>query len=517
MAPVRDSLARDVATVGAATLLSRLLGFARDLGVAALLGAGAVSDAFFVAMLIPNLFRRLLAEGALNSAFVPAWMRVRAAKGASGAQQFGEEVMGTMLLVLGSLVLLCTALAPTLVHLLAPGFTADEQRLGLAATYLRIVLPYVTIAGLIAVAAAALNAERRVAAVSFGLIVYNAVALAALGLIAFGGVSLNPGIILSAAVVLAGIAQVVLVGTALVRLSNPPIHPRLVQSLETRRFFALALPGIIAAGIPQLKLIAGAMVASSSQNAVSWLYYAYRLYELPLGVISVAIASVMSPVIAAGVRTGKATDAQSRALELALGLALPAAIGIGVLAKPIAESLFEHGAFGPRDTAAVAGAIAGIAAGLPGHALEKVLGSISFAREDTQTPMAAALSGLVAAVAGALALFPLYGHIGVAIAIAGSGWIGALVLGIVLFHRGWLTVEPALSSRLGRITLTAIAMGAAICLLQVTAGTGATSSFVRLAALIVFVTVGVAVYMAGLQVLGVARIRDLLDAIRAKT
>src|SRR5262249_16127112 len=164
-------------------LLSRLLGFARDLGVAALLGAGMVSDAFFVAMLIPNLFRRLLAEGALNAAFVPAWMRIRAAKGASGTRQFGEEVLASVLVVLGSLGLSCRSLGRTLIHLLAPGFTADDERLGLAATYLRIVLPYVTIAGLVAVAAAALNAERRVGAVSFGLVVYNAVAIAALGLI----------------------------------------------------------------------------------------------------------------------------------------------------------------------------------------------------------------------------------------------------------------------------------------------------------------------------------------------
>jgi len=521
MATTRPSLARDVATVGMATLLSRLLGLARDLGIAAVLGAGLVSDAFFAAMLIPNLFRRLLAEGALNSAFVPAWIRIRADRGPTGTRDFAEQTLGTVLAALGSLALVCTLLAPALVHLVAPGFAAADPRFGLAVVYLRIALPYITIAGLVAVAAASLNAEGRVGAVSFGLVIYNAVAIAAVALIAFGHMTFNAGVILSASVVLAGLAQFLIIGAALLRLPAPPIHPRLGLSPETRRFFLLALPGIIAAGIPQLKLIAGAMVASPSPSAVSWLYYTYRLYELPLGIISVAIASVMAPLIAASVHAdnSQTREAQSRAVEIALGLALPAAFGIAILAEPIAATLFEHGAFGPRDTEAVAAAMAAIAAGLPGHALEKVFGSVSFAREDTRTPMLAALSGLATAVVAALALFPRYGHVGVAAAIAGSGWVGAAILGSVLARRRWLALDPAAGGRLPRIIVLAIAMGFVTYLAHMLLGLtlGAPTSFLpRIIELAALVTLGLAFYIMGLQSLGIARAREMMAALRGR-
>jgi putative peptidoglycan lipid II flippase len=159
MTTVRSSLARDVATVGTATLLSRLLGFVRDVGIAAVLGAGMTSDAFFAAMLIPNLFRRLLSEGALNAAFVPTWMRIGAHGGSDETQRFAEETFGAVLVGLGLLVLIATLLAPLLVHAVAPGFKIADQRFALAVSYLRIALPYVTIAGLVAVAAAVLNAQ----------------------------------------------------------------------------------------------------------------------------------------------------------------------------------------------------------------------------------------------------------------------------------------------------------------------------------------------------------------------
>jgi putative peptidoglycan lipid II flippase len=517
---VRSSLGRDVATVGIATLLSRVLGFIRDLGIATVLGAGTLSDAFFAAMLIPNLFRRLLADGALNASFVPAWIRVRTEGGVAGAQRFGEEALGAMLAVLGSLTLIGTLLAPTLISLTAPGFTVGEPRFALAVGCLRIAFPYVAIAGVVAVVAAALNAEGRVRAASFGLIIYNGVAVAAVALIAFMHVSLKAGFILSGAVVLAGLAQLAITGAAVLRLPAPPLRPRLVLSPDTRRFFAMALPGIIAAGIPQLTLMAGTMIASSSHSAVSWLYYAYRLYELPLGVISVAIASVMAPRIAASVRAHEAQtrSASSRAFEIAIGLALPAALGIAVLAESIAGGLFEHGAFGPRDTAAVAAATVAIAAGLPGHALEKVLGSISFAHQDTRTPMAAALAGLTAAVVVARALFPAYGHVGIAAAIAASGWIGAALLGLVMARRRWLRVENALLSRLPRIILIAFLMGLVIfcarALLIWTQG-AATSALGRISELGALVILGVSVYGVGLEAVGITRFRDVVAALRA--
>ncbi len=516
------SLARNVATVGSATLLSRLLGFVRDLGIAALLGAGVLSDAYLAALQVPNLFRRLLADNALNSAFVPMWLRKRTETGPAGARRFGEEVLGTMLLGLGAITLLCVLFAPILVDVLAPGFEAAGERHALAVDYVRLSMAYVVIAGLLAVAASVLNAESRVTAVAFGGVVFNSTFVAVVLILAVSGAAASPrvGAILSGAVVLAGLAQLALVGAALLALPHAPLRPRLAPSADMGRFFALALPGVVAAGVPQLKLMAGAVVASSSQNAVSWLYYANRLYELPLGMVSIAIASVLVPLIAASVRAGKAdafAAAQSRGFEIALGLALPAAIALAVLAEPIVRVLFERGAFGARDTAAVAAALAAMAAGLPGHAIEKVLGAVSFAHEDTRTPMLAALTGFGTAILAAVLLFPHYGHAGIAAAIAISGWVGALILGILLGRRGWLAIDAPARRRLVRIAFGAILMGLAIALVQhalIAPLNGAASALGRIALLGVLVGGGLALYLALLHAFGVVHLRELARTIR---
>ena len=536
------SLARDVTTVGSATLVSRVLGFVRDMGIAAVLGAGVFADAFFAVLQLTNVFRRLLAEGALNAAFVPLWLRIKGAQGEDAAQSFLQEVLVAMLLAVGALALIGFLWAPAVVAVLAPGF--DAERSALAAHYLGSATPYVVLAGIVAVIAAALNAEGRVGAVALGIVAFNAVFLLALAWVAaFGAKPPAAGATLAHAIVLAGTAQLLVTGAGFLRMRHRPgafsgkvdsgfpqkMRPlrnsrplRLRFSAETRRCFALAAPSLLAAGIPQLKLIAGAMVASSSPAAVSWLYYANRLYELPLGVASIAVAAVLMPTIAATVRSAQPdaiAAAQSRGFELGLGLALPAATAFALLAQPIAAGLFERGAFDARDTAAVAAALAAICAGLPGHVLEKVLGAVSFAHEDARTPMLTALAGLATALAGALVLFPHYGHVGVAAAIAISGWVGATLLGAILLARGWLGVDRAAVRRLPRIVLATVLMGAALigaqALLASTLG-GSASTPVRITALMLLVGIGLLVYLASLQVLGVARLRDLISAIRHK-
>jgi putative peptidoglycan lipid II flippase len=517
------SLARDITTVGGATLVSRLLGFFRDMGVAAVLGAGVASDAFLAVLQIANFFRRLLAEGALNAAFVPLWLRRKTTDGGSGAHRFLLEVLAVMLLAVGMLTLIGLVFAPGIVDGLAPGFSGERH--DLAAKYLRLASPYVALAGVVAVLAAALNAEGRFRAVALGVVVFNAVLLGALGWVFAFGTSPSSaiGAAFAFAIVVAGIAQLLVTGIGFLGLrlqrAITPARRHLGLSADVRRLFALAVPGLIAAGIPQMKLIAGAMIASSSTAAVSWLYYANRLYELPLGVVAIAITSVLVRTIAASVRGGAPAEiatAQSRGFEIALGLALPAAIAFAVLAEPIARGLFERGAFTARDTAAVAAALAAICAGLPGHALEKVLGAVSFAHEDTRTPMFAALAGLAAAIAGALLLFPRHGAVGIAAAIAVSGWVGASLLGAILARRGWLALDRSGTRRLPRIVLAAVIMGIMIFVLnELLATTLASNSsqLVRLGALALLVMVGLAAYLGSLQVLGVARLRDLVGAV----
>ena len=541
------SLARDVTTVGSATLLSRLLGFFRDMGIASVLGAGVLSDAFFAVLQLVNVFRRMLAEGALNAAFVPLWLRIKAADGEDGADRFFRTVLEAMILACGALALIGLLFAPAVIGALAPGF--GGERGALAADYLHIAAPYVVLAGAVAVLAAVLNAQGRVGAAALGIVAFNAVLLLALAWIAAFGPALpaTTGALLAHAIVLAGIVQLAVTGAGFLRLrrrmassgeslsrsgtgtGSPqkarPLKERLRLrfgfSADARRFFARAVPGLVAAGVPQLKLIAGAMVASASPAAVSWLYYANRLYELPLGVVSIASAAVLVPAIALSVRDGAPeaiAAAQSRGYEIGLGLALPSAVGFALLAQPIAGGLFERGAFGAHDTAAVAAALAAICAGLPGHVLEKVLGAVSFAHEDTRTPMLAALAGLATAVAGALVLFPHYGHVGVAAAIAISGWVGAALLGAILARRGWLRCDRAAARRLPRIVAATLIMGMVIFAAHDLSASlpGASGSLARLALLVVLVALGLAVYLASLELLGVARLRDLVAAVRAR-
>jgi putative peptidoglycan lipid II flippase len=515
------SLARDVTTVGSVTLLSRLLGFFRDVGIAAILGAGGLSDAYFAALQIPNLFRRLLAEGALNAAFVPMWLRVREERGPSDLRQFGEQILGSMFLGAGLITLVCLLAAPIVVRIVAPGFDPVGERFDLAVQFVRLSAPYVAVAGLVAVAASILNAEKRVGAAAFGIVVFNGVLVAAVLLVlTLGSASRLAGDILSFAVVVAGLGQLLLVGGAVLQQPGLPHWFSLRISTDVRRFYARAIPGVIAGGIPQLKLMAGAMVASSSQSGVSWLYYANRLYELPLGVASVAIASVLAPRIAASVLTGErgaAAAAQTRAFEIACGLALPAAVAFAALSTPIAGGLFQRGAFGPGDTAAVAAALSAISAGLPGHVLEKVFGAISFAHDDTHTPMYAALAGLTVATITALWLFPHYGHVGIAAAIAASGWVGAALLFAILWRRGWLAVDPGIWRRLAGIILSTAIMGAVIVggnhVLALAFSASATG---RLAMLAILVTAGLGVYFTSLHMFGIARMRELLAAVQER-
>jgi putative peptidoglycan lipid II flippase len=515
------SLARDIGTVGGGTLASRIVAYARDASIASMLGTGPFSEAFFAVFQVVNLFRRLLAEGALNGAFVPIWLALAGGEdGRANANRFTTRTIVTIGCITGVIALLVVVLAPSIIEVIAQGFGPGLKRL--ATLYLMIVAPYIVLAGLIAVIAAALNAEGRVVAVSVSTVVFN---LVLLGLLAFTMVDHTPqfyiSVWLAGAVVGAGLLQLAITAAAWLATGRRFRRVSLRARDRSGAFFRRALPGLIAAGTPQLKLIAAIALVSGSPAAVAWLYYANRLYELPLGIASIATAAVIVPRIAASVRGGDGSGyghAQSRAYEIALGLALPAATGFALLAPEIAGGLFEHGLFGRADTEAVAVALIAICSGLPAHALEKVFDAVSFAHEDTHTPMAAALTGLAAAVAGGVALYPAFGYVGVAAAIAGSAWVGAGLLGLVLYGRDWLRLDSAAVRRLPRIVAATVIMGCAVeaatLTMEALLPMLATSTAGRLALLFVLVAAGLAVYVAAIDALRVTRIKELVAALR---
>ena len=506
------SLARDITTAGGGTLMSRLLAYVRDAWIAALLGAGPYSETLFAILQVVNFFRRLLSEGALNSAFVPIWTKLRgSANGAANANRFTWRVLLMMFCVAGSIALLAVFLGRYVVAGIAPGF--DDAQQSFAAFLLFMAAPYILLAGLVAVIAAALSAEGRVGAVAIITVLFNLTMLLALLLLPDEPVErYQVTFWVALAVTVAGIVQLLAAATVWLMTGRRWQRARSPARDQAGVFFGRALPGLVATSIPQLKLIAATAIVSASPAAVSWLYYANRLYELPLGIASIAVAAVIVPRISSSVHArneGRFASAQSRAYEIAIGLALPAATGFALLAVPIARGLFERGAFGTQDTSAVAAALVAICAGLPGHILEKIFGAVSFAHEDTHAPMLTALAGFAAAVIGGLLLFPRFGYVGVAAAIAVSGWVGAGLLGTLLFRRRWLRIDAAAWRRLPRICLATIAMAATVGCANYLIGASGASSAARLAILAALVTLGVAVYFAALRLLGVVTLKEL--------
>jgi putative peptidoglycan lipid II flippase len=516
------SLARNVATVGSASLLSRILGFARDMAIAAVFGAGARADAFFVAFQFANLIRRLLAEGALNAAIVPLYLRARDDGGDAAARAFAGRLIGTFVVALCALGVVFALAMPAVMLLLAPGFAAGGERLGIATELARWMLPYMAFAGPVAVLMSVLNANHRFALAAYVTTAFNIVMLAALGIVFWlhSGNSALSGNIVAAAVAAAGLAQLALVGFA-VWLGPERATPLSVSfGPEMRRFLALAVPGLIASGIPQITVIAGVMVASASASAVSWIYYANRLIELPLGIVGIAIGTVLVPAFTHAVRGGDKVElahVESRGMELAMGLALPAAIALAVLAEPIVRVLFERGAFHAADTAATAAALSAFALGLPGHVLVKTFSPVFFAREDTGTPMRAALIGFVIAIAGSLVLMPMFGHVGIALATAASGWAGAVLLGMQIKRRFGFGIDAQARRRLPRIACAAVLMGLAVEGAQRTLAPwleSASSGAVRASALAVVIVIGLAVYVLLLALFRVTSPRELLRSVR---
>jgi putative peptidoglycan lipid II flippase len=508
---------RSFLTVSTGTLASRLLGFVRDAMIAALLGAGPVADAFLVAFQLVNVVRRLLSEGALNAALVPAWLRVRDADGAIAAAAFAGRVLGTVsaaLLVAATLIGLSM---PLVIKALAPGF-AGQETLQFATDNARLMLPYLAFAGPVTVMMALLNAQGRFTLTAFSPLLFN---IALIGVMAALLATRQSGAaaaqVIAATVGVAGLLQLLIL--VLRRGGNAATPLRVAFDGEMRGFFRKALPGMIASAGPQLLIVTGAIVASSAPAAVSWLYFANRLIELPLGIVGVAMGTVLVPELTRALRgddRALMTHAQSRGLELAVGLALPATLGLIALSTPIVQMLFEHGLFTAADTEGTARALMWLALGLPAHVLVKALSPAFFARGDTMTPLWATVAGIAVAIVAALVSGRWFGADGIAAAIALGAWSTALSL----IRRGATTfgfaIDAAARRRLPRIAAAALAMGGLLWLVSrgALAVTANGHTLAQAAVLLVLIWAGMAVYGLLLALSGAARWDEALAAIR---
>lgn len=517
------SLLRRFATVGGSTTTSRLLGFVRDTMMAAALGTGPVADAFLVAFHLPNLFRRLFAEGAFASAFVPLFTRMLEEEGLDAARRFGSEVLSALTVMLVALVGVAIIVMRPLMHGLAPGFIADPEKFALTVLLTRIAFPYLVLISLLALYSGALNARGRFLAAAMAPAVLNIVFIIALAyiLIAHDENSEGAGILLAIATLVGGVLQLLVVIMAARRAGILLAFQRPRLTPPVRRLAMLAVPGIIAGGVTQINLVIGTMIASFVPGAIAVLGYADRLYQLPLGIVGATIAVVMLPDLARHLSAGRedrAVHAQNRSLEFAMVLTLPAAIALGVLAMPIVSVLYERGAFRPADTLATARTLAAFAAGLPAFVLIKVFSPAFFARENMRGPMWFAAIGVAVNIVGSLALFPLFAQVGIAAATSLSGWINAALLGGALAWRGHFKADARLMRTLPLVLVGAGVMGLAVHVAAIAAAPLLEHSrlALRVASLGAICIGGVLLFGAFCMAVGVVDIRALAAGLRGR-
>jgi putative peptidoglycan lipid II flippase len=485
------------ATVGGTTMGSRVFGFVREALIASTLGAGPVADAFYAAFRFPNLFRRLFAEGAFNSAFVPLFAKELEGGGRAAARDFAEQVFSVLIFILIALSALAMIFMPFLVGtLIAPRFADTPDKFDLTVTMTRIMFPYLAAMSLVAMFSGILNAFRRYFLAAFVPILLNVVMIGAILIaMALGYDEEGLGLALSWGVVVAGFVQL---GAIIWGVRREHFHIGLRVPRPTpavKRLLWLALPAAITGGITQINLLIGQVIASGQDGAIAVINYADRILQLPLSTIGVAIGVVLLPELARSLKAGDLGDAavlQNRSLEFGLALTVPATVGLLILPAPIVALLFERGAFSRETTEITAAVLAAFALGLPAFVLIKIFQPGFYAREDMRTPMWMAGVGVVVNVAASLILFPIYGVVGIGIATALFGWANAGLLAIVLWNRNLFRPSGVTLRRIALIIVGSALMGAVLWLALAYLEPYLMDAGLLVRAIAVFGTIGVA-------------------------
>jgi len=508
---------RGILTIGGWTMGSRVLGFLRDMLMAALIGAGPLGDAFVVANRLPNMFRSLFGEGAFNAAFVPEFSAILTSRGADSARRFAEQTFGVMTFWLLALMLLAELIMPQIMGLLLIGARHDSAHLDLVVALARITFPYMPLICLTALLSGVLNGLDRFAAAAAAPVVYNLTSMAFM--LGLSGLVPTTGHALAWGVSASGVFQLALVmwGTWHSGMALHLVRPRM--SPEIRTLLRRMAPGLLAAGVTQLNLSLDVVIAgflpAGTQSA---LYYANRLNQLPLGIIGVAVGTAMLPGLSRQVAAGELDASRTtlnRALEYALVLTLPAALALGAVPLPIMSVLFERGAFDHHAALISSQTLAAYAIGLPAFVLIKVLVPGLFARGDTRTPMRWGLASVALNIALNIAFMQPFQHRGPALAASCSAWFNVAALVVVLWRRGYFTPDAALRRHVPRMAIAAVAMVAALLALQ-SLMFDASAGALRYLALAALVTGGMTAYGTVGELLGAFHIRELMGRLRRR-
>lgn len=452
------SLVKSTAVIGFYTLISRISGFLRDVMMANLIGASWLSDAFFVAFKLPNFFRRLFAEGAFNVAFIPSFSGILTTDGRTAALRFAGEVLSMLLLVLLILNAVFILFMPQITPLFAPGFADTPEKFDLTVTLSQITFPYILFISLVSLLGGVLN--------SFGKFAAPAASPILLNLCMIGGMlwlthTPTPAHALAWSVLVAGIVQLGwLVAICLRHDMLPPMfRPRLTP--QVRAMLLLMAPAALGSGVQQLNLLVDVIIASHIENAVSYLYYADRITELPIGMIGVAVGTVLLPMLSKQIKAGEHHAAQSsmnRALEIVMLAGLPATVACLVIAEPIIRVLYMHGRFTLIEMTATTHALIAFGIGLPAFLAVKIFAPGFYANHDTKTPFKIAIVCVFVNLFFNLTLMGPLKHVGMALATTIASWVNLSAMAVILYKRGVFKPDVLVKSRLVKMTMASAVM-----------------------------------------------------------
>ena len=452
------NLIKSTGTFSFFTIISRLLGYVRDILIAVFLGAGPLADAFFVAFRIPNTFRRLFSEGTFNAAFVPSYSSVLDNKKKS--QKFANNIFTLLIVGLFFLVLVIEIMMPIFVFLIAPGFDGDYQKMELAITLTRITFPFLIFISLASFFSAILNSHNKFAIASAAPIILN---ILLIGVLIFGKI-LNDQLVyyLSYAVTISGILQFIFLYFFVKKYFTPKINLSFKIDNKIKLFFKKLLPSIFSSGVTQINILVGTIIASFQASAVSYLYYADRIYQINLAIAGIAIGTVILPQLSKHVQGNKKDKInliQNKALELSLFLSIPAALALLIASEEIISSLFGYGSFNELSVINSAKALFYFAIGLPAFSLIKVFSAFFFARHNTKVPFYISLTSVLLNVFISVVFFKEVGFIIIPIATTISSWFNAILLFIFLKIKDLFSFNLVFLNRFVKILLASVLMG----------------------------------------------------------
>ena len=520
------SLFKSIATFGGFTLISRVTGFVRDMVLAYFMGAGVMSDAFVVAFKLPNLFRNLFAEGAFTSAFVPLFSQKLVSEGKKKSVFFASQAMMILVVIVSLLIVLFELLMPYIVTILAPGFHNNPEKIALAVQLCRITFPFLLLVSIVSFQSGILNSFEKFAAPAVTPVILNLTMI----LSAFVFVPFMPtaahGFALG--ITTAGLLEMLWLYFNL-RCIGITLHPylrlaKIMHNPEIKTLFKRIAPGVVGAGIYQINMAVDTILVSLiGTGAISWLYYANRLQQLPLGVVGAAISVALLPILSKYLKAGDIENArttQNQAVEYGLLLSLPAAVLLIVLANPIVTFLFRHGAFNAHAAQMTAYAVAAYSVGLPCYVMTKALMPNFFARGDTVTPVKYSFWVFVTNLIFNLLLMRPFGHVGIAVAttIAAFVSLGQYVVG--LQKREYWRFTPLLIKKMLKIALASITMGVvvwgankALCLCFPQYMQSSLYLFCGLAFLGI---IALAIFLLMAKILNIIDFRQILNMVRRK-